>query len=418
MPPHLDPRQPHFRPPSPGAASVLSVAVHPPASPKFSRISGLGSVGVGGEFSSSSSGNRDISDSGEETESFENGALTPTLSEEFEDEVGIDKLKLGQSQFGGEASSPTPSPSMAATENDLHSYNFGRLNLGGNGPQVSFSDSVMSYELQGAESLSRTARAPSIAATAGSSRAPSARGLSPPASLSRATTTEGSSLEEYGSNGTGIGESGAETPSIVRSRRSSYSAPSSEVDATPGSVGMELDAVTRARGATLVANVNNLVTSAGESSSSNNHLHDDEAEDEVGGGPSLAPSEAGSDSTRSMTQDSSSLGHALYLNSSSGAIAMSGQGSSDRLGQFTSSPSNQGFYFPGTFETHSFSDTAGTSKGSSLQPVLPSLLAIKKEAGRRGGSFAASTAATAGTASPTSSLSLDGHSDSGAVEQQ
>lgn len=400
LPPHLDPRQPHFRPPSPSAASVVSVAVHPPASPKYNSMSGLGSVA-----GSSSSLHQDITDSGEETESFDNGAMTPTLSEEIDDDDdgddSMDKVNFGQEREH-DRSSPTPGPS-----DNLNPFNFGRINLGGSGgPQVSFSDSVLSRDLDGFTSMSRTARAPSIAATAGSSRAPSARGLSPPASISRGgTTTEGSSLEEYDSAGTGLGESGIETLSMARSQRSSYSAPSSEVEPTNGSVGMEAagDAATRARGATLMANADRLA--AGVSSG---NIHE-EGEDDIRGAPSLAPSEAGSDSTRSMTQESSSMGHGLYPNPSSGGMAVGGHSSSsDRLANMPSYTSS-----PGTFEAHSFSDAA-VPRGSLQQPVLPSLLAIKRAAGLKRESAATSTAATAGTASPTSSLSVDGDSEAAA----
>lgn len=375
----------------------MSVAVHPPASPKHTSVSGLGA------------GDNDISDSGEETESFDNGAMTPTLSEEIDDDDDLDKDKFGSSR-DYDRSSPTPSPGQAAADNS-DPFNFGRLNLGG--PQVSFSDSVLSRDLDGFTSFSRTARAPSIAATAGSSRAPSARGLSPPVSISRGgtTTTEGSSLEEYDSMGTGLGESGRETPSMARSQRSSYSAPSSEVEATNGSVGMGAgDAATRARGATLIPDTDRLTAGA-----STSNLQDHEVEDDPRGAPSLAPSEAGSDSTRSVTQDSSSMGHGLYPHPSSGAIAVGGHSSSDRLAQMPSSSFLTSS--PGTFEAHSFSDAPVPRGSSSMHPVLPSLLAIKRAAGLRRESGAGSTVATAGTASPgSSSLSVDGDSEAGALE--
>jgi hypothetical protein len=349
----------------------------------------------------------DMNDSGEDTESFENGAMTPTLSEEIvDDDEDMDNDKFENAR-DYEASSQTPSPSQAAADN-LNPFNFGRINLG-SGPQVSFSDSVLSRDLDGFTSMSRTARAPSIAATAGSSRAPSARGLSPPVSISRGgttTTTDGSSLEEYDSTGTGLGESGRETPNMARSQRSSYSAPSSEVEATNGSVGMVEagDAVTRNRGATLIPNADQLTAPGG----SGGNLHD-EGEDDLRGAPSLAPSEAGSDSTRSVTQDSSSVGHGLFSNPSSGAMAVGGHTSSgDRL-----MSSSMNTTSPGTFEAHSFSDAA-MPRGYSTHPVLPSLLAIKRAAGLRGESKAGSTVATAGTASPgSSSLSVDGDYEAG-----
>ena len=391
MPPHLDPRQPHFRPPSPGAASVLSVAVHPPVSPKLHGMSRLGSTGSIGGSGLATYNHRGVSDSGEEPESFENGALTPTLSDELDEDESMDKHKGGLSLYD---SSPTPSPSIIT--DGSNPFNFNRLQLA-SGPQVSFDPNVLSHEAVG--SVSGGFRAPSIAATAGSSRAPSARGLSPPGSLSRATTTEGS-FEEFDSTGTGMGESGAETPSIIRSRRSSYSAPSSEVEGAGLEAGA--DAGPRARGATLTSNANALSGGIGS-----NHAGD-EGDDNLRDGPSLAPSEAGSDSTRSMTQDSSSLGHGLYPYPSGGSSAAGGPGgSSDRLAQYPSSSlAFAGSSSPGTFEPPSPGEFFLPAKGA-LHPTLPSLLAIKK-ANRRNGSGAASTAATAGTASPTSSLSVDG----------
>lgn len=352
--------------------------------------------------------NHEVSDSGEETESFENGALTPTLSEEIDGDEELDKDKSAPS--GYDASSPTPSPSIA--HDSSNRFDFGRLNLGG-GPQVSFSPNVLAYHSDNLGAVvSRSERAPSIAATAGSSRAPSTRGVSPPASLSRAATTESSSIEEFDSMGTGMGGSGAETPSIVRSRRSSYSAPSSEVEPSDAVEGGDVG--TRSRGATLIPASHALLGSSTNLT--------DEPEDNAREGPSLAPSEAGSDSTRSMTQDSSSLGHGLYPYTSSGGIAVGGHGSSDRLANYPSSNAAlAGTSSPGTFEPPSPGDFA-SSKGT-VHPVLPSLLAIKK-AGRRFGSGAASTVATAGTTSPASNLSVEGDfedapqsADLGGIEQ-
>lgn len=405
MPPHLDPRQPHFKPPSPSAASVVSVAVHPPASPKVHGLSGLGS-GIGGSSRRSSTvGNPDITDSGEETERFENGAMTPTLSDDLDGDEELEKDGLHQSGF--DASSPTPSPSLA--HDGVDPFNFGRMNLG-TSPQVSFSPNVMSYQADSFGGVSRTGRAPSIAATAGSSRAPSTRGVSPPASISRGTTTTtegGSSMGEFDSMGTGIGESGVETPSIARSRGSSYSAPSSEVEQTGGYVGMEgVETNTRSRGATLTAIV-------GAMPGSSTNLVD-ETDDNLRDGPSLAPSEAGSDSTRSMNHDSVSHDQD-YAYPSSGGIAVEGHGSSDRVLQSPTS-AFAGTSSPGTFEPPSPLDYSSSTKDS-LHPMLPSLLAIKK-ASRRNGSGAASTAATAGTASPASSLSVDGDYEDMAAQSQ
>lgn len=346
----------------------------------------------------------EISDSGEETESFDNGAMTPTLSE-MEDDDHIDKTRgIGPS-----------SPNAGGSSIDsAHHYNFARMSLGsGGGPQVSFDPNVQSHESDDFVGLMRTARAPSIAATAGSSRAPSARGLSPPVSLSRVTTTEGSSFEEYGSTGTGLEESGAETPSIIRSRRSSYSAPSSEVEgATGGSAGMEAaDSSTRARGATLVANAANRM------GNSTTNLHD-EPEDDLRDGPSLAPSEAGSDSTRSMTHDSSSVGHGLYVSNSSTTQPLGGLGSNDLLARHLQSSSNDS-PVPSSSPYEAAPTQGDAHPKAPIQPILPSLLAIKK-ASRRNGSGAASTAATAGTTSPASSLSMEGDFEdaSGAFTEQ
>jgi hypothetical protein len=350
--------------------------------------SGVGSsLGIDGT-DQVSTGDLSNLDSGDETEQYDNGAVTPTLSDEMEEDEA-DRARYN-------ASSPTPSPSLA--NNSTDPFNFSRMNLG-TGPQVSFDPNVLAYSTDGTGGISRVGRAPSIAATAGSSRAPSARGISP-ISISRATTTEGSSMGEFDSTGTGIGESGIETPSLVRSRNSSYSAPSSEIETMGGSNGMEVgDTNTRSRGATLTANANAL--------SSGGMSVVDEREDHRRDGPSLAPSEAGSDSNRSLAQDSSGADHGAFSFQSSGGIAAMGsqEGSSDRYVQ----PASMAFSARrsiGTFEPPSLGETA-MAKGGSLHPVLPSLLAIKK-AGRNNGSGAASTAATAGTASPASSLSIDG----------
>ena len=355
-------------------------------------------------------------DSGEETESFDNGALTPTLSDEFPEDDTEERLKLpSDPYYAGNAAKSGPS------------FNLQRMNLDSDdatpstssgGPyQVSFNPVVTSHHRGSISTYS--GRAPSIAATAGSSRAPSTRGLSPPASMSRAGTTEGSSVEEFESTGTGLdGDGGAETPSVGRSRRSSYSAPSSEVD----NGGMINDDVNnRARGGTLVpsmhatgsnANLHAVVGNAGYSAQGQSDLGEE-------GGPSLAPSEAGSDSTRSMTYESS-VGHGAnqYNISAYGGVPIGhATASSERLplawasaGVASSSPL---VVEPVSGANDADAGVSGISpspsalKGSSATPMLPSLLAIKR-ASRRQDSGPASTAATAGTTSPASSLSVDG----------
>lgn len=410
MPPHLDPRQPHFRPPSPSAASVLSVAVQPPASPKLQASAGSGLASVGS--TSVGSALAEVVDSGEETESFDNGALTPTLSDDFPEDDTEERLKLPSDPFyTGNAKS---GPSFNLQRMNIDSDDAPPSTSSGGPYQVSFNPVVTSHHRGSVSGYS--GRAPSIAATAGSSRAPSTRGLSPPASMFRAGTTEGSSVEEFESTGTGLdGDGGAETPSVGRSRRSSYSAPSSEVD----NGGMINDDVNnRARGGTLVPSMH--------ATGSNANLHVAQGQSDLGddGGPSLAPSEAGSDSTRSMTYESS-IGHSANQHNISayGGVPIGhATASSERLplawasaGIASSSPL---VVEPATSSNDltNMNNEAGISpspygyKGSSATPMLPSLLAIKR-ASRRQDSGPASTAATAGTTSPASSLSVDGDFD-------
>ncbi|PWN36549.1 uncharacterized protein FA14DRAFT_3936 [Meira miltonrushii] len=405
---HAEKLFPHFRPPSPSAASVLSVAVQPPASPKLQASAGSGLASVGS--TSVGSALAEVVDSGEETESFDNGALTPTLSDEFPEDDTEERLKLPSDPFyAGNAKS---GPSFNLQRMNIDSDDAPPSTSSGGPYQVSFNPVVTSHHRGSVSGFS--GRAPSIAATAGSSRAPSTRGLSPPASMSRAGTTEGSSVEEYESTGTGLDGDGAETPSVGRSRRSSYSAPSSEVD----NGGMINDDVNnRARGGTLVPSMH--------ATGSNANLHVNQGQSDLGedGGPSLAPSEAGSDSTRSMTYESS-IGHGganSHNVSAYGGVPIGhATASSERLPlAWASAGIAAASSSPLVVEPPSITNDlteAGISpspsgfKGSSTTPMLPSLLAIKR-ASRRQDSGPASTAATAGTTSPASSLSVDGDFD-------
>jgi hypothetical protein len=390
VPPHLDPRQPHFRPPSPGAASVFSVAVQPPASPKFH--SGSGGQGLAATPSSTSLHAGDIVDSGEETESFDNGAMTPTLSDDYAVAEDVDdQQKMDHDQLHGVNSTSGPS------------FSISRMHVGEDQPtssssgapyQVSFSPVVTSHHRGSISSFS--GRAPSIAATAGSSRAPSARGLSPPASLSRAGTTEGSSIEEFESSGTGLGgDAGAETPSVGRSRRSSYSALSSEQDGAARALHDEVN--NRTRGGTLVPS-SQIVNPNRYAGSMQSDVADED-------GPSLAPSEAGSDSTRSM-----SIGHVH----SSGYPTHT---ASERYVPSALPPPGILHTSHGTDGGDALSEASNVKGGyTGSAPVMPNLLAIKR-AVRRDGSGPASTAATAGTVSPPSSISIDGDFEDAGEDQ-
>lgn len=393
----------------------MSVAVQPPASPKLQASAGSGLASVGSL--SVGSALAEVVDSGEETESFDNGALTPTLSDEFPEDDTEERLKLPSDPFyGGNAKS---GPSFNLQRMNIDSDDAPPSTSSGGPYQVSFNPVVTSHHRGSVSGYS--GRAPSIAATAGSSRAPSTRGLSPPASMSRAGTTEGSSVEEYESTGTGLdGDGGVETPSVGRSRRSSYSAPSSEVD-NGGMINEDVNH--RARGGTLVpsmhatgSNANLHAVTAGYSTQGQSDLGEE-------GGPSLAPSEAGSDSTRSMTYESS-VGHGANQNVSAyGGVPIGhATASSERLplawasaGIASSSPvvleppsvTNDLTNLNSDAGYSNMSPSAPGYKGSSTTPMLPSLLAIKR-ASRRQDSGPASTAATAGTTSPASSLSVDG----------
>lgn len=306
-------------------------------------------------------------DSGEETESFDNGVVTPTLSDEnLEDEESSAHGGASKHPFGIHKLNLDERPASSAT-----------------GPaQVSFNPVVTSHHRENIY----PERAPSIAATAGSSRAPSTRGLSPPAGTSRAGTS--SSIEEFGSTGTGLGGYGGETPSIGRSRQSSYSAPSSNADAD-----MQEEIYNRARGATLVPQ-GPISVAAGSAPYGYDEDHD---------GPSLAPSEAGSDSTRSMTYESST-GHSApsvsyqYAGSSTERFPPTLSSSPVVLEPSSSSSSAMGAHDTSTFKSPLSAPPAG----------VPNLLAIKKAARRQGSGAASTAGATAGTASPPSSTSVDG----------
>lgn len=349
-------------------------------------------------------------DSGEETESFDNGALTPTLSDEFPEDDTEERLKLPSDPFYN--SNSKPGPSFNLQRMNLDSEDASPSTSSGGPYQVSFNPIVTSHHRGSLSGYS--GRAPSIAATAGSSRAPSTRGMSPTASMFRTGTTEGSSVEEFESTGTGLdGDAGAETPSVGRSRRSSYSAPSSEVD--NGVLGDDVN--NRARGSTLVPSMH----ASGSNANLNAGIGQGQSDLGEDGGPSLAPSEAGSDSTRSMTYESS-LGHGpnQTISAYGGVPLGHATASSERLplawasaGVASSSPVV--LEPPSIDRNEALNADAGFAsasglKGSSNTPMLPSLLAIKR-ASRRQDSGPASTAATAGTTSPASSLSIDGDFD-------
>lgn len=431
VPPHLDPRQPHFRPPSPSAASVFSVAVQPPASPKMQASSASTTIVEASDTGEDgSAGAAGFIDSGDETESFENGVVTPTRSDDEDADnvhsVGADSTEEDQlkSLPGSYNDALDRDPSTATSA----PYGLQRLSLDQSGPagsmsstsQVSFNPVVTSHR----GSVSSFDRAPSIAATAGSSRAPSTRGLSPPASASRAGTS--SSIEEFGSSGTGLIDAGNETPSVGRSRRSSYSAPSSEAaDGMNGGGSMQGgadDINNRARGATLVPGArrgSNVLSYANVDG--DEEEEGEEVRSSITDGPSLAPSEAGSDSTRSVTNESST-GHGASTGGYPSWMVGGGSGAGERLPSMWATQSPV-VLEPGSGAGAALVDSSmgGAPGGSSSSfksplsapppPTLPNLLSIKKAARRQGSGAASTAGATTGTASPPSSLSVDGDID-------
>lgn len=387
-------------------------------------------------------------DSGDETESFDNGALTPTLSDDdidmdsdnFHDADDADlRDRRGSPTPGPEVQSSSPSStralgpfsSLQVESNDSHrssghdlsssSRARGRDLFGipaGSSSSLSYpSSSSLPHRASISGSVGGT---PSVAATAGSSRAPSTRGLSPSAPLSREMNGDADFIENDGSSMSQddldrSNSMGAETPSL--SRKSSFeSSPSSAsalapreepTNQTHADTTTAMDAaLVRTRGGTLTAagsasglglgltgagpGGSSLPTAAGIGGDEEGSVHEGE-----GDAPSLAPSEAGSDSTRSVNVESS-LGHGQTHNV---------------LDRGAAGPSNTSSLAQQRLASSSYSLLTPSSMPppSSSTATLPSLLALKEAARKQqGSSRAASTAATNGTTSPASSLSIDG----------
>lgn len=379
-------------------------------------------------------------DSGEETESLGNGALTPTLSDDGAD-MGSDNFHdADDADPRDRRGSPTPGPELQSSPSaqalgpftSLHlesPRDGGRINnvassirgrdrdlFGPGGSSSSLSYPSSSSFLHRTSISGSIGDTPSVAATAGSSRAPSTRGLSPSAPMSRGLNgdaefneNDGSSLSQDDLDRSN--SMGAETPSL--SRKSSFgSAPSSSsaiANRDDGLLPLAADAnssavdaaLVRTRGGTLTAGPGSGLGLAGVGSGGGGGgtgLHpsgeEDSPQDGEGGAPSLAPSEAGSDSTRSMTVDSS-VGHGQP------------HGYIDRVGG--------GGPHPSSLAQQRLASSSYSLLSPSMPPpssstaTLPSLLALKEAARKQqGSSRAASTAATNGTTSPASSLSIDG----------